>query len=103
MPHTFRDDDVLALEPAAILLRETFFGTNRLSGGYFENVILGLYVFAADGRCARSEIFEPDHEAEALARFDVVVAAADDVASPVRAEPPFANLATSRSGRRSCR
>ncbi len=69
-------DDVLALEPAAILVRDSFFGSSRMSGGGFEVLTLLLHVFDTDGRIARSEIFDPDREAEALARFDVLTAGA---------------------------
>jgi hypothetical protein len=65
-----RDDDVLALEPAAIVLRSTFFGTALASGGDFENVLISVSTFGADGRITRTDVFEPDQEAEALACFD---------------------------------
>src|SRR5262249_14618689 len=81
-----RDDDVLALEPDAYLLRMTYFGIERAGGGPFENVLLGLFVFGSDGLLTRVEGFEPDREAEALARFDQLTTAL----APAR----FANAAT---------
>jgi hypothetical protein len=67
---TGRTDGVLALAPDALLVRSAYFGIARDSGGAFENVLLQLFAFGADGLIARSELWEPDHDAEALARFD---------------------------------
>ena len=71
---TGRTDGVLALAPDALLVRCTYFGIARDSGGAFENVLLQLFAFGADGLIARGELWEPDLDAEALARFDELVA-----------------------------
>jgi tetratricopeptide (TPR) repeat protein len=68
-----RVDDVLALVPTVVLLRETNFGTEQVSGGAFEREILALSVFGADGRTARIEVFDADQEAAALARVDELI------------------------------
>jgi ketosteroid isomerase-like protein len=65
-----RVDDVLALDRDAFLLRSTTTGTEREGGGRFERPMLQLRCFGADGRMTRSEWFEPDRDAAALARFD---------------------------------
>ncbi len=71
---TTQIDDVLALQPDAHLMRRTFSGTDRESGGAFERTFLLLTVFASDGRIARIEHFDADREADALARFDALIA-----------------------------
>jgi class 3 adenylate cyclase/tetratricopeptide (TPR) repeat protein len=63
-------DDVLALTPNAFLLRNTYHGTGRDSGGPFEDRLFVLFVCGTDGRVSRIEAFEAEAEAEALARFD---------------------------------
>jgi hypothetical protein len=65
-----RADEVLALESDALLIRRTFLGSDRASGGGFERLALHLMRFDAAGRIARIELFETDREAEALAVFD---------------------------------
>ncbi|HEY2388778.1 MAG TPA: nuclear transport factor 2 family protein [Candidatus Binatia bacterium] len=89
-----RDDDILAFAPAASVTRHTYYGTSRASGGYFENVMLAVNVFGADGLYTRCELFEPDQKAEALARYDALVGSAGDGTAPARAEPHFPNAAT---------
>ncbi|HVN86363.1 MAG TPA: adenylate/guanylate cyclase domain-containing protein, partial [Candidatus Binatia bacterium] len=69
-----RDDAVLAIEPNAFLVRRAYFGTVRSTGGAFENRLLALFVFGSDGLTTRTEIWEPECEAEALARFDELTA-----------------------------
>ncbi len=71
-----RDHEVLALERAAFLVRRSWFGTARarVGGGVFENVNLDIFVFGADGLLARIEVFDPDSEAVALARFEELAA-----------------------------
>src|SRR5262249_27598687 len=71
-----RIEDVLALEPAAYLIRATYAGTNLASGGAYENHLLALFVLGADGLLERAEAFEGDAEADALARFDELTAEA---------------------------
>ncbi len=78
---TGRTDGVLALAPDALLVRCTYFGIARDSGGAFENVLLQLFAFGADGLIARGELWEPDHEAEALARFDELSGGDTDAAA----------------------
>jgi hypothetical protein len=70
-----RDDDVLALRPDALLVRRSYFGADRASGGAYENEVLALFAFGGDGLLTRVEVFEPDRHAEALARFDELTAA----------------------------
>jgi class 3 adenylate cyclase/tetratricopeptide (TPR) repeat protein len=85
-----RDDDVLALGPAAIALRQTFFGTGLASGGAFENAIISVVTLGAEGLVTRTEVFEPEREAEALARFDELCQGATSAEPP----QPFANAAS---------
>ncbi len=68
-----RDDDVLGLRPDGFLLRRMHLGTDRAGGGIYERSNLALVCFGNDGRMARSELFDTDREAEALARFDELV------------------------------
>src|SRR5262249_13134475 len=70
---TSRTGDVLGLTPEAFLVRRETSGTDRETGGAFETAYLVLAVFGPDGLVARNEYFAPDHEAEALARFDELV------------------------------
>lgn len=65
-----RVDEILALEPDALLLRWTTSGTDRTSGGAFESSFLLLWQFGADGLIARDETFDVDRVVEARARFD---------------------------------
>jgi ketosteroid isomerase-like protein len=96
---TVRADDVLALRPDALLARWLHAGTDRASGGVYERPALLLWIVGADGRMTRWEFFEPDDEAEALARFDEL---GDPSVSPlgkgsIEAESPtarFANVAS---------
>jgi ketosteroid isomerase-like protein len=67
-----RDDDVLALDPRASAFRQTFAGISRASGGLFENMVITVITYDADGLVSRTEVFEPDQEAAALARFDAL-------------------------------
>src|SRR5262249_31187366 len=64
-----RDDDVLCLTPDALLMQRTHFGTERAGGGVYERPFLMLRVFGRDGLINRIEFFDPDCDAEALARF----------------------------------
>jgi class 3 adenylate cyclase/tetratricopeptide (TPR) repeat protein len=65
-----RVDDVLGLRTDALLLRWTNFGTIRLGGGAYERHFIWLGVFGTDGLLTRIEVFDPDRDAEAHARFD---------------------------------
>src|SRR5262249_25061815 len=48
-----RDDDILALDSAALLRRRTFSGIDRVGGGTFERRFLQLLTFGADGLISR--------------------------------------------------
>jgi ketosteroid isomerase-like protein len=89
---TLRDDDVLALGPDGFVVRQTCFGTSRASGGPFEHVILMITIFDGEGLVERNELFEPDQEAAALARFDALTAA--PVARPAPRRRVRPNAAT---------
>lgn len=65
-----RYEDVLALHADALLARATHLGTDRASGGAYERQYLLLNVFGPDGLTTRVEMFDPDRDLEALARFD---------------------------------
>jgi class 3 adenylate cyclase/ketosteroid isomerase-like protein/tetratricopeptide (TPR) repeat protein len=71
---TARSDAVLGLRSDALLEQITFSGTDRAGGGVFERAFIRLLVFAADGLVARIEWYDPDREADALARFDELTA-----------------------------
>jgi len=71
-----RDDDVLALDPRALLVCQMYGGSNS-AGGAFENYIVALYSFGDDGRVTSAQVWEPGHEAEALARFDALTGATE--------------------------
>jgi len=70
---TTRVDDVLCLEPGAILLRWTTSGIDRRSGGTFESPFLLLWVFGSDGRIIHDETFDVERDGEALARYDELI------------------------------
>jgi hypothetical protein len=78
-----REDDLLELRSDALLTRRTHSGTARAGGGPYERQFLALLVFGTDGLVVRSELFDADRDAEALARFDELA----------MAPPPFANAA----------
>lgn len=84
-----RDHDVLALGPSALLVRRAYSGIERSEGGAYENLLLMLLAFDEDGLLTCVEGFEPDHETEALARFDAMVGR--DTQVPAE---PFANAAS---------
>ncbi len=65
-----RIEDVVALERDVYLLQANYHGTDRASGGRFENRVCLLCMFDADGLASRFEAFEAEDEAGALARFD---------------------------------
>ena len=72
---TMRSDDILGLRPDALLVSAGFYGTERASGGAYDNGCLGLWAFGTDGLVTRVEVFDAGHEMEALARFDELTAA----------------------------
>ena len=73
---TTRVDDVVDLRSDALLVRWANLGTERAGGGAYERQFLRLFVFGADGLLMRSEFFDLDREAEALARFDALTVVA---------------------------
>ncbi len=83
-----RHDDVLAVEPDTLLVRQTYFGNERTTGGFFDHPLLVLFAFGADGRLMRAELWEPGREAEALARFEEITGEAETQ------REPFANAAS---------
>jgi class 3 adenylate cyclase len=87
---TTRFDEVLGTAPSALLLRGTNSGTDRATGGAYERQHLLLLEFGAGGRLARVQQLDSDREAEALARFDALVA---PVARRVRQNAATANAA----------
>src|SRR5262249_49921014 len=101
-----RDDDILDLRPDGLVERQIHSGIDRASGGAYERHYLLLRVFGPDGLVMRMEQFEPDSEAEALARFDELTGeasaarlasapsrAAERVGRRVRANAATANAA----------
>jgi len=88
-----RDDALLALEANAFLVRRAYFGTVRSTGGAFENLLLALFVFGPDGLVTRTEVWEPDREAEALARFEEL-GGGEGKGAAAKASEPFANAAS---------
>src|SRR5262249_35711516 len=66
-------EDILCLTSEACLVRWKVSGTDRATGGAFEQTYLMLAVFGPDGLLAHNEYFAPGHEDEALARFDELV------------------------------
>ncbi|HEY2775371.1 MAG TPA: adenylate/guanylate cyclase domain-containing protein [Candidatus Binatia bacterium] len=94
-----RTDDVLALEPDTALIRSTYFGTSRQSGGAFENPLCLLFEFGADGIISSCNTFEAEQEVEALAHFDEMIRSKGARLAELRAtsaptEHPFANVAS---------
>jgi hypothetical protein len=67
---SMREYEILCLRSDALLVRRTHCGTDRVSGGAYERRFLMLLAFGSGGRIARIEWFEPDDDAEALARID---------------------------------
>ena len=92
-----RIDDVLALSVDALLARWTTFGTARAGGGAYERRLLWLGVVDAGGLVTRFELFDAGREAEALARFDELVAPRP---GPRVARRVRSNAATASAARR---
>jgi class 3 adenylate cyclase/tetratricopeptide (TPR) repeat protein len=90
-----RVDDVLDLRSNALLIRRTNLGTDRIGGGSFERPFLMLLVFGADGLLQRGEQFDPDRDAEALARFDALAVEKPRPVRP-RVRPNAATAVASR-------
>jgi class 3 adenylate cyclase/tetratricopeptide (TPR) repeat protein len=84
--------DVLALGPGALLIQRMHSGTARLGGGAYERPFLVLFATDADGRLARAEWFDSEGEAQALARFEVLVAGTEP--KPLIRRSVRANAAT---------
>ena len=80
----FRQCDLLALEPAALLTRCLHSGIERIGGGTYERPFLSLFAYDDAGLLARAEWFDDDREAEALARFEEIAGGASEfLASPL--------------------
>jgi hypothetical protein len=90
---TFRIDDILDLRSSLGLVRLTISGTDRASGGAFERLYLLVLAFGADGLVSRWEQFDVDRVAEALARFDELVAGPKLVPRRVRPNAATAHVA----------
>jgi hypothetical protein len=89
-------EDVLALRADSLLARWSHRGVAREGGGSYERVYLLLWTLGADGLVTHWELFDPDREAEALVRFDQLVAEAAPRSQPtrrVRANAATAQLA----------
>ena len=84
-----RFEDVLACDAQAIVGRLSAFGTARESGGPFENRVCVLLRFGADGRVTRVDVFEAEHEAEALARFDALATGGAEAEEPLAHVAPW--------------
>src|SRR5262249_24881835 len=82
---TLRDDDVLAVRPDALLLSQTWRGTDRASGGASAYETLALFVYGAEGLVTRIEIFNPGRAADAVARFDELTSDAGSFPPPAGA------------------
>jgi len=67
-----RIDDVLVLEPDALVVRWTNRGTDVESGGAFERNLCQLWTFDSAGLLSRWQQFEVEHDTAALARFDAL-------------------------------
>src|SRR5262249_3711366 len=89
-----RVEDVLGLRSDALLVRLTNFGTERTGGGAYERPLLALYVFGPDGLVTRVEFFHPDHDREALARFDELGLTGADGPPSAQQAPSIENAAT---------
>jgi hypothetical protein len=94
-----RVHDVLALRSDAPLLRVTTLGTERTGGGAWERPVLVLLLCGRDGLVTHFELFDPDREAEALARFDELTAERVPPRSPSSGSSPVASESR-YSGRR---
>jgi tetratricopeptide (TPR) repeat protein len=90
-----RVEDVLGLEPRALLTRWTVTGTDRAAGTAFERRFLQAWTCDRDGRLNRVEQFDADREDEALARFGEL--AAESLERPARRVRP--NAATANAAR----
>src|SRR5262249_8886189 len=85
-----RVDDVFRLQSDRFLMRMTNFGTQRVGGGAYERPFLMLGILGADGLVARLEQFDIGQEAEAVARWDELVAAPSTVRPTSRRVRPNA-------------
>ena len=93
---TGRTDDVLRLEPCALLVRFRWVGTAR-GGGDYDREFLSLTILGNDGLVARVEYFDADREVEALARMDALTAEpAEPRRVPRRVRPNLATTAIAR-------
>src|SRR5262249_17404599 len=84
-----RIDEILALHADGLVLRRTVAGKELIGGGPYENRLLALWLFDASGRLHCHELFDSDHDDEALVRFAALTAA------PMGEPPPPAVVARS--------
>ena len=68
--------------------------TPRAGGGAWEVQSFPLSVFGADGDVTRIELFDVDHEIEALARFDELGPSSADGSPSAGRAAPIENEAT---------
>jgi hypothetical protein len=73
-----RNEDILALEPTALVVRRLHSGTERVGGGIYERQYHILGGLGPDGRLNRVEFFDVGDEARALAHFDRLTADSAD-------------------------
>ncbi len=65
-----RTEELLAVEPEAMLSQLNHAGIERVGGGTYERQYLAIHGFTGDGRVNLQECFDVGDEAEAFARFD---------------------------------
>src|SRR5262249_13579221 len=90
-------EQVIAAEPDALLVRWTSSGKARGGGGAYEREVVRICRFGPDGLLTHNELFDVGREAEALARFDELAAAA--APSPAAIRRISANAATAHAAR----
>ena len=89
-----RDEEVLALRPEALLVRQTHSGTEIVGGGGYLREYLLLSVFGHDGRLGHNELFEVASVSAALARMDELVGGGEAGSSLRACASPFENAAS---------
>ena len=80
---SFRVDEVLVVQPSALVVRWTTSATDRVGGWAVEWQFLRLFVLGANGLVTHYELFAADQERQTLARFDeLTVEAVGSLNSP---------------------
>jgi len=92
-------EELLGIEPRAMLFRRMHSGVDRGGGGRYEREFFFLVVGGADGRIARAEWFDVDQEAAALARFAELTAEAAPPPAPATRRRIRPNRATATDER----